>query len=40
MKATITVSGLTPGQTYYFRYYTITRKGQSDPSQIFSILVK
>jgi hypothetical protein len=40
MKATITVSGLTVGQTYSFRYYTITRKGQSDPSQIFSILVK
>jgi hypothetical protein len=40
MKATVTVSGLTVGQTYSFRYYTITRKGQSDPSQVFSILVK
>jgi hypothetical protein len=40
MKATVTVSGLTPGQTYYFRYYTTNRKGTSNPSQVFSILVK
>jgi hypothetical protein len=40
MKATITVSGLTAGQTYCFRYYTTTRKGQSDLSQIVSLLVK
>ena len=32
--------GLTPGQTYYFRYYTSNRKGTSNPSQVFSILVK
>ena len=40
MKATITVSGLTPGQTYYFRYYTSNRKGTSNLSQVYSILVK
>jgi hypothetical protein len=40
MKATITVSGLTPGQIYYFRYYTSNRKGTSNLSQVFSILVK
>jgi hypothetical protein len=40
MKATVTVSGLTPGQTYYFRYYTSNRKGTSNLSQVFSILVK
>jgi hypothetical protein len=25
---------------YYFRYYTMTRKGQSDLSQVVSLLVK
>jgi hypothetical protein len=40
LKSKVTISGLTPGQTYYFRYYTVTRKGTSDPSQVFSLLVK
>ncbi len=40
MKSTITISGLTAGQTYYFRYYTTTRKGQSDLSQVVNLLVK
>jgi hypothetical protein len=40
MKAATTVSGLTPGQTYYFRYSTSNRQGTSNPSQVFSILVK
>jgi hypothetical protein len=40
MKAATTVSGLTPGQTYYFRYYTSNRQGTSNLSQVFSILVK
>jgi hypothetical protein len=40
MTAKITIAGLTPGQTYYFRYRTLTRKGMSDLSQIVSFLVK
>jgi len=36
----IAVSGLTPGQTYYFRYRMLTRKGMSDLSQTVSFLVK
>jgi hypothetical protein len=40
MKATLPLSGLTPAQVYYFRYYTTTRKGQSDLSQVYSILVR
>jgi|SRR6185437_14928048 len=39
-KAMITITGLTAGQTYYFRYYTVNRKGTSDPSQTFNLLVK
>ena len=40
MKSKITISGLTPGQTYYFRHYIMTRKGNSDMSQIVSLMVK
>ncbi len=40
MKSKITISGLTPGQTYYFRFRALTRKTMSDPSQIVSFLVK
>jgi hypothetical protein len=40
MVATTTVSGLTPATVYYFRYRVRTRKGESDWSQIISILVK
>jgi len=40
MTCKITISGLTPGQTYYFRFRALTRKGMGDPSQIVSFLVK
>ncbi len=40
LTATITLTGLTPGQTYYFRYHTMNRKGTSDPSQVVSLMVK
>ncbi len=40
MKSKVTISGLTPGQTYYFRFRALTRKGMGDPSQIVSFLVK
>jgi len=32
------VSGLTPGETYYFRYRSITRSGTSDWSHIISVI--
>lgn len=40
MTSKITIAGLTPGQTYYFRFRTLTRKGLSDFSQVVSLLVK
>jgi hypothetical protein len=40
MTAKVTITGLTPGQLYYFRYRTMTRKGTSDFSQYVSLLVK
>jgi hypothetical protein len=40
MKATITITGLTPGQVYYFRYYTMNRRGTSNLSQTVSLMVK
>jgi|HubBroStandDraft_4_1064222.scaffolds.fasta_scaffold401224_2 hypothetical protein len=40
MKASLTLSGLTPGLVYSFRYYTTTRKGQSDLSQVYNLMVK
>jgi hypothetical protein len=40
IKSKVTISGLTPGQTYYFRYHTLTRKGVSDVSQVVNFLVK
>ena len=41
MKSKITILGLTPGQTYYFRFRALTRKGgMSDYSQIVSFIVK
>jgi len=40
MQTTITISGLTPGQTYWFRYRALTRKGMGEYSQSFSLLVK
>ncbi len=39
MKATTVISGLTPGQTYYFRFRALTRAGQVDFSQVVSLLV-
>jgi hypothetical protein len=40
MKASTSALGLTPGQTYSFRFRTLTRKGASDWSQIVTRLVK
>ena len=40
LKSKVTISGLTVGQLYYFRYHTLTPKGASDPSQTVSFLVK
>ncbi len=41
MKATTSIAGLTVGQTYYFRFASLTRKtAKSDFSQIISFIVK
>lgn len=40
MTCTVTISGLAPGQTYYFRSRVLTRKAMSDFSQVVSLLVK
>jgi hypothetical protein len=40
MQAKVVIAGLTPGQTYYFRFRALTRKGMGDPSQIVSLIVK
>jgi hypothetical protein len=40
LRATTTVGGLTPGQTYYFRFRTLSKAGESDFSQIVSFLAK
>ncbi len=39
MKARLVLSGLTPGQLYYFRFRAQTRKGPVDYSQIVSLMV-
>jgi hypothetical protein len=39
MKASITITGLTPGQVYYFRFHAQTRKGMVDYSQIVNLMV-
>jgi hypothetical protein len=39
MKASVTITGLTPGQVYYFRFKAQARKGMGDYSQIVSLLV-
>ena len=39
MVSKITISGLTPGQTYSFRFRTLDRKGLSDFSQIVTFMV-
>ncbi len=40
MKAKLLLTGLTPGQTYYFRFRALTSKGPVDYSQIVSLLVQ
>ena len=40
LKAKLTVTGLTPGQVYYFRFSAQTRKGPVDYSQIVSLMVQ
>jgi hypothetical protein len=39
MKASTVISGLTSGQTYYFRFRAIARAGHVDYSQVVSLLV-
>jgi len=39
MKASTTVSGLTPGQVYYFRFRARTRKGLGDYSDVVKLMV-
>ena len=39
MKHVTVISGLTPGQTYYFRFRALTRKGMRDWSQVVSVIV-
>ena len=39
MQAHTLISGLTPGQTYYFRFSARTRKGPVDVSQVVSLIV-
>jgi hypothetical protein len=38
MKHVTIITGLTPGQTYYFRFRALTRKGMRDWSQIVSLI--
>jgi hypothetical protein len=40
LKASATMAGLTPAQTYSFRFRTLTHAGASDFSQVVSHLVK
>jgi len=40
MKARLLLTGLTPGQTYYFKFRALTRKGPVDYSQIVSLFVQ
>ena len=39
MRARLLLTGLTPGQVYYFRFRAHTRKGPVDYSQVVSLLV-
>lgn len=39
MQASTEIAGLTPGQVYYFRFRTLTRKGKGDYSQTVSLMV-
>ncbi len=40
MKHVTVISGLTPGQTYYFRFRALTRKGMRDWSQVVQLIVR
>jgi hypothetical protein len=40
MRTVTVISGLTPGQTYYFRFRALTRKGMRDWSQVVSLIVR
>jgi hypothetical protein len=40
MQAKVTISGLTPGQLYYFRFRALTRKGMGDYCQAINHMVK
>jgi hypothetical protein len=39
MQASTVISGLTPGQTYYFRFRALTRKERKDYSQVVRLVV-
>jgi hypothetical protein len=39
MQASTVISGLTPGQTYYFRFRALTRKERKDYSQVVRLMV-
>lgn len=39
IQSRVTISGLTPGQTYYFRFRAKTRKGMGDYSDIVKLMV-
>jgi hypothetical protein len=40
MKHVTVISGLTPGQTYYFRFRALTRLGMRDWSQVITLIVR
>jgi hypothetical protein len=40
MKAKLLLTGLTPGQVYYFKFRALTSKGPVDYSQVVSLLVQ
>ena len=40
MKHVTVIAGLTPGQTYSFRFRALTRKGMRDWSQVVSLIVR
>ncbi len=39
LKARATITGLTPGQRYYFRFRAHTRKGLGDYSDVVTLIV-
>ena len=40
MKSVTVISGLTPGQTYYFHFRALTRRGMRDWSQVVTLIVR